>query len=111
MKRWAEIERLAEISHTAWAEAKRKQGFHHPDECPNKASAGKINLKFFGKYYCKKCHDGLCSYTELSEDYKDLDRATMKAVILAYTKSQDCDDHIIIDERTGCIIIDEGNTE
>ena len=100
MKRWAEIERLAEISHTAWAKAKRKQGFHHPDECPNKACAGKIHPTFFGKY-CKKCHDGLCSYSELSEDYKNLDRATMKAVILAHARLQDRGDHIV----------DEGNTE
>ena len=110
MKRWVEIERLAEISHTAWAKEKRKQGFHHPDECPNKASAGKIHQQFFGKY-CKKCHDGLCSYSELSEDYKDLDRATMKSVILAYTESQKDGEHIIIDERSGCIIIKEGTAE
>ena len=74
------IEFLSEQVHNAWMEEKIKQGFHAPNDCPNKQALGKFER------HCDKCHTDLYPYSELPENIKDYDRVTVRSVLEAIKK-------------------------
>lgn len=76
------LEQMAEKVHDAWAEEKKRQGFHHPDDCPTDGKIkGVLPVWKFGakkpgyeEFDCPKCHKDMKPYAELSENVKHLDR-------------------------------------
>lgn len=86
-----DIEIVSETVHEAWQIQKEKQGFHAPIACPGENHQGYINAKRTGKGFdqsiderktkwCPMCHPNMYPYSELSDDEKELDRATVRAV-------------------------------
>jgi len=72
------LEEIAEKVHNAWWDTKKRQGFHAPLNCDS-LKPSTIPDKF--ERYCERCHTDMYPYKELSEDIKDYDRVTVKAVL------------------------------
>lgn len=75
-----DIEAISARVHDSWIETKRAMGFHGPDEpCPL------TNLLHRDRFVpeCKKQHDDMIPYEQLSEAKKELDRATVRTVLKA----------------------------
>jgi len=72
------FQRLGEIRHHMWVEKRREQGWHPPEECPNKrwtkdCGAGSFLITFEGKH-CSDCYPCMRSYSERPNEEKELDR-------------------------------------
>ena len=86
-----EIEIVSEMVHDAWRRQKERQGFHAPVVCPSESHRNYLNAKKTeegfdpsvdeGKTkWCPMCHPNMYPYCELSEEEKELDRATVRTV-------------------------------
>jgi hypothetical protein len=93
------LEQISEEVHNAWIQEKLSQGFHSPNDCQSSNHKSFINsceeghnrfhdVGFTAKFYkwCDKCHADLYPYEELSENIKEYDRVTVRAVISAIDK-------------------------
>lgn len=69
-------ERLAEVVHNAWLKQKKEQGYHSPLDCPYK-----LGTRFKYLKYCDMCHVDMYPYADIEERAKELDRASVKAVL------------------------------
>lgn len=93
------LEKMAAMVHSGWLEEKKRQGFHHPDDCDckNRCSfdicrtsetregggtcpkwnegINKLKRKFGP---CNKCHKDMKPYAELDENVKELDRVMVR---------------------------------
>jgi len=76
-----QFEAICAEVHNGWWEQSRKAGRHAPNDCPSRpARSGK-----FAKH-CPSCHPDMYPYEELSEEVKEYDRVTVRAVLAAQTK-------------------------
>jgi patatin-like phospholipase/acyl hydrolase len=86
-----DIEIVSEMVHDAWRRQKERQGFHAPIACPSESHRDYLNAKKAGEgfdpsiderkaQWCPQCHPNLYPFCELSEQEKELDRATVRAV-------------------------------
>lgn len=90
------IEKIAEEVHNAWLDEKQCQGFHSPSNCESENHRSYIiahwrdqeRLPTDPKFHkwCEKCHTDMYPYCELSENVKEYDRVTVKAVLEALSK-------------------------
>jgi ssDNA-binding Zn-finger/Zn-ribbon topoisomerase 1 len=86
----SKLEFLAEQVHNAWMEEKWAQGFHAPKQCPNNEFKNNDPEERLKNYrFCDKCHPDLYTYDELSENIKEYDRVTVRAVLNAIKKLGD----------------------
>lgn len=85
------IELLSEEVHKAWMQEKISQGFHSPMDCPGYQWLSLPERKEYTKYdkHCLKCHTDIYTYSELPENIKEYNRATVRAVISAQKKIED----------------------
>jgi hypothetical protein len=68
------------IMHNSWCETKRRQGFHHPNECPVRTEVEKVrNLKPLHEL-CKWCHFDLVAWEQLPEAQKEINRHAFDAL-------------------------------
>jgi hypothetical protein len=86
-----DTEIVSEMVHDAWRIQKERQGFHAPIACPSESHKHYLNAKKTGNGFdpsiderkmkwCPLCHPNMYPYCELSEEEKELDRATVRAV-------------------------------
>jgi hypothetical protein len=80
------VEALSAELHNAWWEQSKKAGRHAPMDCA-RASTNLIlrqGIKF--DKLCDKCRPDMYPYEELSEEVKEYDRVTVRAVLAAQAK-------------------------
>jgi hypothetical protein len=88
-----DIEEVSKLVHDAWWKEKKRQGFHAPMDCESDAHkkyeslSSSEKIAEFGEAFdekrhkwCNKCHPNMYPYEELTEDEKELDRATVRSV-------------------------------
>lgn len=73
-----DLERIAATVHEAWIATKRAQGFHYPAE---RHPSERMDAATFTKLPCDWCRLDMVPYDALSEADKDLNRATVRAVL------------------------------
>jgi hypothetical protein len=74
-----DIEAISAKVHESWMAEKRAAGFHGPEDiCP---TTNLLPRERFG--CCKKYHADMIPYDELTDDKKELDRATVRTVLNA----------------------------
>ena len=86
-----DIEIVSEMVHDAWRKEKEGLGFHAPISCPSASHRNYLNSKKTGadfdpsiderkNKWCPLCHPNMYPYGELTEQEKELDRATVRTV-------------------------------
>jgi hypothetical protein len=93
MSQLPDIEQVSKLVHEGWWKEKQRQGFHAPLECNSEAHkkfqslSDSEKIAQFGESFdekrhkwCDKCHPNMYPYEELTDDEKQLDRATVKTV-------------------------------